>query len=394
MPRQQLQDRSAGQKCRTEAGEKQKTENQLRGSPKNAAAAGEPFHHRNVNMRRTKQLNDISKSRSIQKTADSSSSLHADSGRTQLWVHAALIFVTASWGFNNIIMKIGFRELMAEQFAGIRMLAALPFMIYLAFFMPNHVPFERRDMGKIALISVFGMGMFQVLFPIGVDQTSAPVGGILMATMPIHVVIIGIVFRLERPKPLAILGVLITLGGLALITSASGNGVSAAGEAAAGGIASGDIAAGLGSTVSNKTTLLGIVMLITSEFGYAVNTTFLRPYMRKYPSLQVTGLALITATMLFMLINGRYIVQIDFASLSSAGWWAIIYSGLIPLFASNVLWNLSVKHIGSTRVSVYGNLPPVFVLIFGAVLLQQLLFPLQIAGAVIVLAGVILVQLR
>jgi len=329
-----------------------------------------------------KQSNPDSNSRSLKNTA-ASSSLHADSGRTQLWVHAALIFVTASWGFNNIIMKIGFRELMAEQFAGIRMLMALPFMIYLAFFMPNHVPFERRDMGKIILISVFGMGMFQVLFPIGVDQTSAPVGGILMATMPVHVVIIGLVFRLERPKPLGILGVLMTLGGLALITFSSGNGaVSEAGSS------------GLGSTVSSRTTLFGIIMLISSEFGYAVNTTFLRPFMKKYPSLQVTGLALITATMLFMLINGRYIVQIDFASLSSAGWWAIIYSGLIPLFASNVLWNLSVKHIGSTRVSVYGNLPPVFVLIFGAVLLQQLLFPLQIAGAVIVLAGVILVQLR
>lgn len=305
--------------------------------------------------------------------------------RSALPVHGALLFVTASWGINNIVMKIGFREIMAEQFAGMRMLAALPFMLYLAFFKPGRIPFDKRDMLKIIVISSLGMALFQILFPLGVDQTSAPLGGILMATMPVHVVIISLMFRLERPRLISIAGVLLTVLGLGIIMAASGIGS---------GGSIGGIEAGNAADLGDETTLFGIAMIVISEFGYAINTTFLRPFMKKYPSLQVTGLALTVAVVLFLGVNGRYLVRLNFSEVSQQTWWAVLYSGLFPLFVCNVLWNLSVKHIGSTRVAVYGNLPPVFVLLFGAIILNQVLYSLQIVGAAVVLTGVVMVQMR
>ncbi len=287
------------------------------------------------------------------------------------WVHLLLIAVTLSWGLNNIVMKLGFAHLTPQQFGGMRMLMVLPFMIYLAGFLPGRRKFAKKDGIKIALIGAVGMGMFQVFFPLGVHYTSAPVGGILLATMPVHVVLLSLVFRLERPGWKSITGVLLTIAGLAVITLASENGQN-----------------------SGETTLWGVFFLVTAELGFAVYTTFLRPYMKRYSSLQVAGLAMAVSVVVYFLAFAPQIIQIDLSTLPASAWGATAYSGLFALFIANVLWNISVKYIGSTKVSVYGNLPTVFVLLFSALIFGDLLRYQQLVGAVIILAGVILVQLR
>lgn len=294
-----------------------------------------------------------------------------EDGKHTLWTHIILALVTISWGFNNIVMKIGFEHVTAQQFGGIRMLLALPFMLLLAFFMPGRVSFKRRDLLGIIVVGLVGLGIFQSLFPIGIDETSAPLGGILMATMPIHVVIISLVFRLERPNWKSIAGILLTIVGLAIITIAAGE-----------------------SSSDKDTTIRGILFIVLAELGYGVNTTFLRSYMRRYPPLQVTGLAMAVSVVMYELIYFSQMRALVFAELPPIVWLTTVYSGLVAFLFANILWNLSVKKIGSTQVSVYGNLPPVVVLILSAIIFRDLLNIVQMLGSLTILAGVVIVQVR
>ncbi len=286
-------------------------------------------------------------------------------------MHFLLLFVTLAWGFNNIVMKLGFIHLSPQQFGGIRMMVALPFMIFLAGFLPRRRSFEKKDFFQIIMIGIIGMGMFQVFFPLGVHYTSAPVGGILMATMPVQVVIISLLFRKEEPSWKSITGVLLTVAGLMLITLSTGQG--------------GNV---------GETTAWGVFFLVTAELGYAVHTTFLRKYMKRYSSLQVTGLAMSASVTVYFIVFLPHIIAIDLTAVPASALGAAAFSGMVALFLANVLWNISVKHIGSTKVAVYGNMPTVFVLIFSAVIFGELLRPMQLAGAVIILGGVLMVQLR
>jgi len=287
------------------------------------------------------------------------------------WIHVMLFLITVSWGFNNIVLKIGFQYLTAPQFNGVRMLLAFPFMLYFAFWMPGRIPFTKRDFWGVVAIGFMGLGLFQVLFPIGIDETSASLGGILMASMPIHVVILSLIFRLERPGLKSIGGVLLTIGGLILITLASHQ-----------------------PEVTTQTTLRGIVFIIVAEFGYAINTTFLRPYMKRYPPLQVTGLAMTASVCIYLVVYFPDMRGIVPSEVHPIVWLCTIYSGLIAFLLANILWNYAVKYIGSTKVSVYGNMPPVIVVILSAILLHDVLDLMQMVGAVIILAGVVVVQLR
>ena len=292
-----------------------------------------------------------------------------EEGKHTVWTHLLLTLVTFSWGFNNIAMKVGFTQLSAQQFGGLRMLLAFPFMLYLAFFMPGRAKFTARDMLGIAVVGLAGMGLFQTLFPIGIDETSAPLGGILMATMPIHVVVISLVFRLEKPKLKSIGGILLTIVGLALITFSAGE-----------------------SASDGDTTIRGIFFVVIAELGYGINTTFLRSYMKRYPPLQVTGLAMAVSVVLYELVYLSEMKALVSSQISATAWLTTIYSGLIAFFLANLLWNLSVKNIGSTQVSVYGNLPPVVVLILSAMIFGDLLNLPQMLGSLVILSGVVLVQ--
>jgi len=288
-----------------------------------------------------------------------------------LWVHVVLFLIATSWGFNNIAMKIGFRYLSAPQFSGIRLLIAFPFMLYFAFWMPGRVPFTKRDLLGVAGIGCLGLGIFNILFPIGIDQTSAPLGGILMATMPIHVVILSLAFKLERPDWKSIFGVLLTIVGLIVITFASHQPDS-----------------------TTQSTLKGIIFIVVAEFGYAINTTFLRPYMKKYKPLQVTGLAMAVSVVIYQIFYFPQMRGLVLSEIEPVGWICVLYSGLIAFLFANILWNYAIKNIGSTKVSVYGNLPPVIVIILSAIIFKDVMYASQMLGAIIILMGVVLVQLR
>jgi len=287
------------------------------------------------------------------------------------WVHVVLFLITVSWGFNNIALKIGFQYLTAPQFSGVRMLIAFPFMVYFAFWMPGRIRFTKRDFWGIVGIGCLGLGIFQVLFPIGIDETSASLGGILMATMPIHVVVLSLVFGLERPRLKAIFGILLTIGGLVLITFASHQ-----------------------PEAATQTTLKGIIFVVAAEFGYAINTTFLRPYMKRYPPLQITGLAMAVSVLIYLGVFFKDMRSIVVSEVDSIAWPCALYSGLIAFLLANILWNYAIKNIGSTKVSVYGNLPPVIVTILSAIIFHDVLNFMQMVGAVIILTGVVMVQLR
>lgn len=286
-------------------------------------------------------------------------------------IHIVVLFVTLIWSFNNIAFKIAFIYMSAPLFNLLRLLIAFPLMVYLAFFSSNRVPFEKRDLFFLILIGIGGYGVFQLLFPIGLDNTSPAIGGILMATMPIHVVILSIVFKLEKITLPIIIGVLFTLVGLTLIAlfSSSKEGML-------------------------ETSLTGIILVVVAEFGFALNTTFLKPYLKKYPTLQLTSFVMGVSVLFYTLVNTKNVINFDFSLISFKIILLAVYSGIIALFGANILWNRAIDILGSAKTSVYANVPPVFVLILSMIIFKDFPHPIALLGSAIILMGVYVVNKR
>ena len=283
--------------------------------------------------------------------------------------HATLLGITILWSFNNIVMKLSFEHIGANMFTFLRLVFALPFLIYLAFFLPSHVRFEKRDLVGLTFVGIFGFGFFQLFFPVGIDQTSPAIGGILMATMPMHVVVISLIFRFESITKRIVTGIFLTLVGLACISFVS----RVPGQ-------------------QYETTLQGIIFVVVAELAFAVNTTFIKRYLHAYPLLQLTGYVMFISFLFFSLFNIEPIIHTDYSSIPVSAYLGAAYSGLIALLGSNILWNKAIGKIGSAKTSVYANIPPVFVLLWSMILLDDIPHPLALAGSFIIIIGVVIVQ--
>jgi drug/metabolite transporter (DMT)-like permease len=69
-----------------------------------------------------------------------------------------------------------------------------------------------------------------------------------------------------------------------------------------------------------------------------------------------------------------------------------VASGVLALSVSHIIWYTGVQRLGSARTSVYSNLVPVVAMAIAAVWLREPIGAAKIAGAALVLTGLLLTR--
>jgi drug/metabolite transporter (DMT)-like permease len=120
-------------------------------------------------------------------------------------------------------------------------------------------------------------------------------------------------------------------------------------------------------------------MLITSERNLNQYDTFV---------VMVQVLAVVTAILLLLPLT---VVEHHWPE-SDAGWLAFAGSTIFYVVATFTLFK-AVSLVGPLRTAIIDNTAPVWAMLFGYLLLQQSLSPLQLGGAAVVVGSVMLLQL-
>jgi len=69
-------------------------------------------------------------------------------------------------------------------------------------------------------------------------------------------------------------------------------------------------------------------------------------------------------------------------------WLGFGYAVIGPLFLTNILWFTAIDRVGAPRASLFANLQPFFAVLFALILLSESLHTLEIAGGVLIFAGI------
>jgi drug/metabolite transporter (DMT)-like permease len=107
-------------------------------------------------------------------------------------------------------------------------------------------------------------------------------------------------------------------------------------------------------------------------------------------------------TLLYQLgASGIILLLVAWASGEAAGaswtpvvWGSLVYQSVLIAFASYLVWFWMLRRFLASRLSVFSFLTPLFGVAFGVLLLNDPLDPRFSAGAVLVMIGVVLVNLR
>jgi drug/metabolite transporter (DMT)-like permease len=228
--------------------------------------------------------------------------------------------------------------------------------------------FERRDLLPIGLLGIVQFGIVVTLLNYALQYIPSGRAALIFATLPLITMLLAAALGYERVTLLKALGVLATIVGVGFVL----------GEQS------------LEPAMAGNQWLATLAVLASAASG-ALCSVLYRPYLRKYPTLAVSVLAMLASVLALALVaagEGFFLAPPHF---SPAGWLAVGFIGL----SSGVgyyLWLWALNHASATNVAVFLALSPVSATILGALALAEAPSPTALLGLAFVALGIWLAQ--
>ncbi|HJQ75115.1 MAG TPA: DMT family transporter, partial [Gaiellaceae bacterium] len=135
--------------------------------------------------------------------------------------------------------------------------------------------------------------------------------------------------------------------------------------------------------------LKGDALGIATAATWAAYTVAIAPLMRHYSPYRISALVLALGWAPLALVSIPQVGRQDF-SFSWTVWLGFAYAVIGPLFLTNILWFTAVDRVGAARASIFNNMQPFFGVLFALLILSESLHTLEIAGGVLIFAGIYL----
>ncbi|MCS7081456.1 MAG: DMT family transporter [Bacteroidota bacterium] len=284
-------------------------------------------------------------------------------------------FVVLIWGLNFTVVKTALREVPPFWFNALRFTLAFG-ALWGGWVLGAPKPLEglrasgERALGPLFGLGLIGHGLYQVCFIVGLARSTAGSAAIVLSGTPLWTALLAHLFGQERLRLRSLLGMLLAFSGVVLVVIFGGRQVSLGADA-----------------------LWGNLLIVGASCCWAAYTVLSRPLVRRIGPLEVTLWSMAPALpLLWSLVALEPMPRWE--RLSVWAWLGLLYSGLLAIALSYVLWAHSIRRIGAARTAVYGNLVPVIAASAGVILLQEPLHVYQMVGGLVVLVGVYLVQRR
>jgi len=272
---------------------------------------------------------------------------------------ACAVLVPLLWGFQFVVIKVGLTAFPPLFFVGLR------FAVVAALLLPFVGWPTGRELGRIAVISIFVGGLNFGLVFTGLAHGSASVAGIAIQLTTPFTLILAWPLLGERLSMRVILGVVFAFGGVALTV--------------------------VETIVSVE--VVPTLFVIASTFAMAAGSVLTKRYGPFEPLKLMAWMSLFTVPQVlvasFVLEHGQ-IESLRAASLTS--WMAFLYTVLLGAILGFGLWFWLIGRCSMTRVAPFGLLQPVFAIVAGVIFLHESLTAMLVTGAVTCIAGVAITQ--
>ncbi len=280
-----------------------------------------------------------------------------------------MLLVTLIWAINFSFVKIALAEFSPLAFNGLRMAFASLILVLILFFTKQGFGVAKKDIGKLVVLGIIGNTVYQLLFIHGINLTTASNTSIIMAMTPASVALLSSLFKHEKIHGVAWFGIALSFVGFFLV-----------------------IAKQPGSFVFTWENLKGDMMIFGGNLVWAVYTVFSKPLLGRISPLKWSSLTVAVGTVFYLPFCFPAFSKQDFGQISLKAWLMLAFSGVFALAIGYVAWYSSVKRIGNSKTVIYGNIVPIFTVIFAAILIAEKIGRWQALGAIIILAGVYLTR--
>jgi drug/metabolite transporter (DMT)-like permease len=276
----------------------------------------------------------------------------------------AMLLLALMWGLSIPITKLGLGTIPPMTFTALRFMVAVPLFLFLA---RKELKLPREAIPSVVGLGVMGITLGNVAQSFGVQGTSASVGTILSATIPIFMVILAAI-RFRQPVTwVHWCGLLAAFGGIALVAVGSGPGVD-------------DM---------SRTTASGVVWMLVSAVGIAIYYIWSAELTNRYGLMPVAAWNML-AGLVTMLPLAAWEMTDHSIELTAQSLLAIVYLGVMVTVVGLILWLYLLKVVPARVAASVQYLQPVFGISASAFLFGDPLGVMFAAGVALVLVGLAL----
>ncbi len=299
------------------------------------------------------------------------SAVRSQTSRDALFGVALALLAAVGFSAKAIFVKLAYLDgVDAVTLLALRMAFSLPFFIGVAVWarLRHATPLGVRDWGLVVALGLLGYYLSSLLDFLGLQYISAGLERLILFLYPtLTVILAALVYKLPVSRKV-MAAIVVSYAGIALVFLHHG------GEREGGRI------------------VLGSLLVFLSTLTYSSYLVGAAHAIARIGAMRFTAYASIVASVasLLQFATMRPLSALDLPlrvyelSLGMA-----VFSTVLPVF----LLSYAIRHIGSGRTSLIGSIGPVSTIYMAYVFLGERLTLVQIAGSLLVLAGVVIVTL-
>ncbi|MBK8015441.1 MAG: EamA family transporter [Betaproteobacteria bacterium] len=294
--------------------------------------------------------------------------------------HAAIgsLFVfTAAVAFSgkSVLIKLAYGYgVDATALFALRQIFSAPFFAFLAWWSRNpaaeHAGVTRGDWLRLAGLGLLGYYVAALLDFLGLEYVGASLERLILFLYPTVVLVLSAWWLKTRIRPVQLVALPMSYAGIGLVFFEHLQGQAPGGHL-----------------------LLGGSLVFASAIAYSVYLIGSSRVVHRFGAVRFTSWAMLAATAAgitqFALTHGVDALRLPLPVYGLAAIMAI-FSTVLPA----ILMSEGLRRVGANQAALIGTIGPVVTMLLSAVFLGERMGPAQIAGSLLVLAGVLLVSLR
>lgn len=283
---------------------------------------------------------------------------------------ACAVLGSIAFSAKTILVKLGYQH-GADLWTllALRMLFSLPFFLLMAWW-AGAIHLARRDWLGVITLGFIGYYLGSYLDFAGLQYISAGLGRLILFLYPTLVVLMSAIFLKQPIRKRHVISLALSYSGIALVFNAE-----------------------IRPSEDLNLMLLGAMLVFASSFSTAIYYIAGSRYIQKLGSVRYTAYAATSASFFviahFMALHGpsRLLVEQEVYVLTLI---MALFSTVLPLW----LVAEGLKRIGPNQVALVGCVGPLSTMLFGQLFLGEPITLIQLLGAGLVLAGVLIISLK
>jgi drug/metabolite transporter (DMT)-like permease len=280
-------------------------------------------------------------------------------------LYLAVTLMMVSWTVNLPVGKVALLSFPPLLLISLRTILAGSFILPI-YWKGN--PYSRRvdlsDLPGLILVCLCGQIGNQVLFVIGLNNTSVSHTAFVFSLTPILVLLLAAWVGQERVTGRKLAGMLVSAAGVVLLS--------------------------LDKTNGGGPTLFGDLMNLLSTCAFAYFTVMSKPYRMRYGPVTVSTFSYVSGSLALLPVVLYYTWGKGFSltSASSAGWTALLYMAVFPAVIGYIIFYYALGFISPSRLSAFNYLQPPVATLLGVLFLAEPLTWWLLAAGTLILVGV------